>query len=65
MGVTSYTVTQYFIECDSCGISECAPDGNAENIHNKQQAIKWAKMHRCGDKVLCDKCFREVRNRQS
>ncbi len=60
MSVYSYRITQYFIKCDVCGISECCPDGLAERVHTKQQAIKWARMHKVKDgRIMCDKCFKE------
>lgn len=58
MGVTSMTFTQYVIECDKCGVNECCPSNQAENVHSKQQAIKWADMHNTKNGVLCDKCFK-------
>ena len=59
MGVTSITFTQYNIECDVCGISECCPSSAAEGVRSKQQAIKWADMHKTKDgRVLCDNCFK-------
>ena len=64
MAVTSYRITQYFIECDDCGSNECCPDSLSENVHSKQQAIKWAGMHRVGDLVLCDKCYKNHKNRK-
>lgn len=44
MTVESYTATQYTVTCDRCGRTEVCPDGNAERVHSKQQAIKWAKV---------------------
>ena len=62
MGISSYRVTQYYIECDCCGCGECCPDSKAEGVHSKQQAIKWAKMHRIKDgRVLCEKCYQEYK----
>ena len=62
MSVSSYRITQYFIECDRCGSSECCPDNLAEKVYSKQQAIKWARMHRVKDgRVLCDKCFKKYK----
>lgn len=59
MPVESYTVTQYTVICDKCGRTEVCPDGNAENVHGKRKAIKWANMH-CKNKIiLCDKCYLE------
>lgn len=59
MGVSSYTVTQYFIKCDCCGIEEVCADNNAEGVHSKQQAIKWSGMHKLSDgTILCDECYK-------
>lgn len=57
MSVESYTLTQYTITCDICGKTEVCPDGNAENVHSKQQAIKWANMHKKNKTILRDECF--------
>jgi len=59
MGVTSCTFTQYVIECDNCDASECCPDSRSEDVHSKQQAIKWADMHKTKNGVLCDKCYKK------
>lgn len=59
MAVESYTATQYTVICDRCGKTEVCPDGNAEGVHSKQQAIKWSNMHKTKQGVLCDRCFRE------
>jgi len=65
MGVTSYQTTQYTVKCDNCGIEDTAPDSWSENVHSKQQAIKWADMHKVKDgRVLCDKCYVEYKNKQ-
>lgn len=62
MGVTSYTLTQYDIRCDCCGVGECCPDSWAERVHSKQQAIKWAGMHKTKDgDILCNRCFKEYK----
>ena len=62
MSVYSYRVTQYMIECDMCGDNECCPDSFAEKVHSKQQAVKWAKMHRIKDgRILCDRCFKKYK----
>lgn len=59
MAVESYTATQYTVTCDRCEKTEVCPDGNAEGVHSKQQAIKWANMHKTKQGVLCDRCFKE------
>jgi hypothetical protein len=65
MSVYSYRVTQYMIECDRCGDNECCPDSWVEKVHSKQQAIKWAKMHKTKNgKVLCHQCFWEYKQEQ-
>ena len=57
MGITSYRTTEYTIICDRCGKTEVC-HSFYEDIHSKQQAIKWAGMHKVknGD-ILCDSCF--------
>ena len=63
MSVTSYTSTSYDIVCDECGEGEVCPDSNAEGVHSKQEAIKWARMHKLKDgKVLCSECFKKHKN---
>jgi len=58
MGVFSHRTTQYTITCDECDVSETSPDSWSENTHSKQQAIKWANMHKVKDgRILCDECF--------
>lgn len=59
MPIESYTATQYTVTCDRCGKTEVCPDGNAEGVHNKQQAIKWANMHKTNRMILCSKCFKD------
>lgn len=61
MGVTSYTTTQYTVKCDCCEITEVCADSWSENVHNKQQAIKWAGMHSTKKGILCDACYKEYR----
>lgn len=58
MGVNSYTAIQYTFKCDGCGIEEVCCDGAAESVHSKQQAIKWACMHKTKNEILCDECFK-------
>jgi hypothetical protein len=62
MAVLSYTTTQYWVECDDCGISDCCADNKTEKVYSKQQAIKWAGMHKIknGD-VLCDTCYEKYK----
>lgn len=57
MGVSSIRVTEYTITCDSCGVMEVC-HSTYESVYSKQQAIKWAGMHRVknGD-ILCNTCF--------
>lgn len=62
MAVENYTTTQYTVTCDRCGKTEVCPDGNAESVHSKQQAIKWANMRKTKRGVLCDRCFKEMKN---
>lgn len=63
MGVTSKTFTQYYVQCDICGCEDVVADNNTERVHSKQQAIKWAKMHKVkGEGILCDDCFKEKNN---
>lgn len=61
MGVSSFQTTEYTIECDACGIRETC-HSFYENVHSKQQAIKWARMHKTKDGIFCDKCFKERTN---
>lgn len=62
MSVTSYHITQYVVECDGCGISDVVADNLSEGVYSKQQAIKWAGMHKTKDgKILCNKCFKEYK----
>lgn len=65
MPVESYTVTQYTVTCDRCGKTEVCPDGNAESVNNKRQAIKWANMHKTKKGVLCENCFKCLKRGQN
>lgn len=59
MGVSSFQTTQYTIKCDVCKIEEVC-HSFFEEVHSKQQAIKWAGMHKLKDgTILCDKCFKQ------
>lgn len=66
MSVTAYRLTRYWIECDNCGTSECCPNSYSEGVHSKQEAIKWAKMHKIknGD-ILCDECFNKYKENKN
>ena len=58
MAITSQRVTQYYIEYDMCGTSDTVADNWTEDVHSKQQAIKWAGMHKVkDDRILCPVCF--------
>ena len=58
MSVSSIRITQYYIECDNCHVGECCPDSSAENVHSKQQAIKWANMHKMKTgQIFCSLCY--------
>ena len=61
MGITSYRTTEYSVECDQCGRLEVC-HSFYENVHSKQQAIKWARMHKTADGILCDDCFKIRKN---
>lgn len=59
MGVSSFQSTQYEIQCDICGAEEVC-HSFFEGVHSKQQAIRWAKMHRLKNgTVLCENCFKK------
>ena len=61
MGITSYRTTEYSVECDQCGRTEVC-HSFYENVHSKQQAIKWAGMHKTAKGILCDVCFKNRKN---
>lgn len=62
MGIQSLRFTQYYVECDICGCGDVIADNFSEHIHSKQQAIKWADMHRIKDgRILCDTCFEQYK----
>lgn len=62
MGVTSYSTTQYYVECDACGIADTVADNRVEGVRSKQEAIRWAGMHRIKDgRVLCDECYNKYK----
>lgn len=65
MPVESYTLTQYTVTCDRCGKVEVCPDGNAESVSNKRQAIKWANMHNTKMGILCENCFKNAKKVQN
>ena len=57
MGVSSFQTTEYIIECDICKTKKVC-HSFYKNVHSKQQAIKWADMHKLRDgTILCDECF--------
>ena len=59
MGESSFQTTEYTIECAVCKTKEVR-HSFYENVHSKQEAVKWAGMHRLKDgSVLCDKCFKQ------
>jgi formylmethanofuran dehydrogenase subunit E len=61
MAVTSIRTTEYSVQCDKCGTLEVAHSGY-EDVYSKQQAIKWAGMHKLKNgKILCDKCYNEYK----
>lgn len=61
MGVSSIQTTKYTIECDICGTREVC-NSYYENVHSKQQAVKWAGMKKTNDgRILCQKCFNKNR----
>ncbi len=43
MGVTSFGTTEYNKECDDCTTREVY-HSYYEDVHSKQQAVKWAGM---------------------
>lgn len=62
MAVTSFRTTEYSIECDECCALEVAHSG-LEPVGSKQQAIKWAHMHKLKDgRILCNECFKKYKN---
>jgi len=57
MGVTSFRTTEYTIECDGCMTREVC-HSYYEDVHSKQQAVKWAGMVMLKDgTVLCKDCY--------
>lgn len=64
MGVTSIHTTQYYVVCDCCGLEDVVADNKSENVRSKQQAIKWADMHKVKDgRILCDECFTQYKKK--
>lgn len=62
MGVRSLHFTQYYVRCDSCGLEDTVVNSAGESVYSKQQAIKWADMHKVKDgRILCDKCFNQYK----
>lgn len=35
MGIESLSTTQYYITCDTCGISDTVADNRTEGVHSK------------------------------
>lgn len=61
MGVRSLTVTQYDVECDVCHTCEVCYSP-FEDVHSKQQVVKWAEMHTLRNgQILCDACHKKRR----
>lgn len=64
MGVSSFRTTEYTIQCDYCSTREVC-HSFYEGVHSKQQAIKWAGMHKLKDgTVLCDKCYKSEKGKR-
>lgn len=64
MGVTSLHTTQYYVTCDCCGLEDVVAENVGEGVHSKQQAIKWADMHKVKDgRILCDECFAQYKKK--
>jgi hypothetical protein len=63
VGISSLRVTEYYMSCDGEGCDYCDNVVNLqEGIHNQQQAIKWANMHKLKDgRILCDTCFQKYK----
>lgn len=58
MGITSARLTQYYTRCDVCGVEDVVADNRMERVYSKQQAIKWAGMHKIKDgRILCNECY--------
>jgi len=59
MGVSSFQTTEYSVVCDICGKKEVC-HSFYENVHNKQQTIKWAGMMKTKDgSILCKDCYKK------
>lgn len=66
MGVRWCRVTEYDIECDKCYKSETLYSGDSSGetiVRNIQTAIKVADYHRSHGLLLCDRCFKDFKER--
>lgn len=67
MGVRWWRVTEYGIECDKCYASETLYSGDSSGgktvVCSIPTAIKVAGYHRSHGLLLCDRCFKDFRER--
>ena len=66
MGIRCARFTEYDLECDRCYASETVYSGDCsgENVvRSIPTAIKVAGYHRSHGLVLCDRCFKDFRER--
>ena len=66
MGVRWRRVTEYDIECDKCYASETLYSGDSSGdtvVCSIPTAIKVAGYHRSHGLLLCDRCFKDFRER--
>lgn len=64
MSVRWNRVTEYDLECDQCGYSEVAYSGDSWKgriVRSIPDAIAVCNFHRSYGRLLCDKCFRNLK----
>lgn len=67
MSVMWTRLTAYSVECDKCLTRETLYSGDSNRdgdvVHNIPTAIKVAGYHRSHGLILCDRCFKDFRER--
>jgi len=67
MSVKWTRLTEYDVECDKCMTFETLYSGDCDKdgvvVRNIPTAIKVAGYHRSHGLILCDRCFKDFRER--
>lgn len=65
MGLNVLKTYEYYLECDCCGAFETFHTNDTGQdgiiVHNIPTAIKGGQYHRSKGKLLCNDCFKKVK----